>query len=185
MSKKDYLPGDPWSKRSRDANFEMIFSNKAEQDVVSPVSSIAPHFGNFSFAGIHLSVFVIKTESSLKFKLKLQIYKNGSCRNDHILSSRWHHMCHVVTRFWIWRPQLCFQTQSNIYWLLLWFICMSFTRALFIFLSFAVSCILIDGKKRAITSGKHKYNHKSTNTSDFVTCDMVTLKKHFWQMENH
>ena len=28
-------------------------------------------------------------------------------------------------------------------------------------------------------------HHKSTNTNDFVTCDMVTLKKHFWQMENH
>ena len=80
----------------------MIFSNKAEQDVVSPVSSIAPHFGNFSFAGIHRSVFVIKTESSLQFKLKLQIYKNGSCRNDHILSSRWQQSSYQSIK-WFWR----------------------------------------------------------------------------------
>ena len=142
MSKKDYLPGDPWSQRSRDANFEMIFSNKAEQDVVSPVSSIAPHFGNFSFAGIHLSVFVIKTESSLKFKLKLQIYKNGSCRNDHILSGRWQHLWWPASKF----GALNFVSRHNrIYVDCILY--MSFTRALFIFLSFAASYILIDGKK--------------------------------------
>ena len=59
---------------------------------------------------------------------------------------------------------------------------MSFTHLLFIFLSFAVSCILIDGKKRAVISGKYKYNHKSINTSDFVTCDMVTLKNTFGKL---